>query len=90
MTLFEWAVRLAIKLVAMAVVIVAMAGAAVMGLDAVIAKLMARNYALAGIYGLAVLAAFVGTLPLGLAIERYALTALRWPAYSPERSRAAE
>jgi hypothetical protein len=50
---------------------------------------MARHYALAGMYGLALLTAFVGTLPLGLGIERYALKALRWPACSPKRSRAA-
>lgn len=90
MTFVEWSVRVAIKLLAMAAVIVACIGASLMGLDSIIPKLMARRYALAGMYGVAVLAAFVGTLPLGLAIERYALKALRWPAYSPQRSRAAE
>jgi hypothetical protein len=79
MNLFEWAVRLAIKLVAMAVVISAVPGAALMGLDATIPKLMARHYALAAMYGVAVLSAFVGTVPLALGIERYALKALRWP-----------
>ncbi len=89
MTLIEWLVRAAIKLIAMVAVIVACIGASLMGLDSIIPKLMARHYALAGMYGLALLTAFVGTLPLGLAIERYALKALRWPACSPKRSRAA-
>lgn len=81
MSFFEWFVRAYIKLVAFAAVLVACIGAALMGLDAIIPKLMARHYTMAGIYGMAVLSAFVGAVPLALAIERYALRALRWSAY---------
>jgi hypothetical protein len=84
MKLSEWLVRVAIKLVAMAAVVIACLGAALIGLDEIIPKLMARHYEMAGMYGVAVLSAFVGTLPPGLAIERYGLKALRWPAYSPK------
>ncbi|WP_430233447.1 hypothetical protein [Paraburkholderia tropica] len=84
MTFVEWCTRMAIKLLAMAAVIVACTGAGWLGLDSIIPTLMARHYALAAMYGVAVLAAFVGALPLGLAIERYALKALGWPTYSPK------
>jgi len=89
MTFVEWVVRASIRLLAMVAVIVARIGASLMGLESIIPKLMAHHYALAGMYGLALLTAFVGTLPLGLGIERYALKALRWPACSPKRSQAA-
>jgi hypothetical protein len=79
MTFVEWAVRALIKLVAMAIVIAAVIGASLMGLDAIIPKLMARHYALAGMFSVAMLSAFVGTLPLALGVERYALKVLRWP-----------
>ncbi|WP_321817898.1 MULTISPECIES: hypothetical protein [unclassified Paraburkholderia] len=85
MKLGEWLVRAAIKLVAMAAVVIAYLSAALMGLDELIPKLMARHYVMAGMYGVGVLSAFVGTLPLGLAIERHALKALRWPAWNPEK-----
>lgn len=79
MTFVEWAVRALIKLVAVAIVIAAVIGASLMGLDAIIPKLMARHYALAGMFSVAILSALVGTLPLALGIERYALKVLRWP-----------
>jgi predicted cobalt transporter CbtA len=90
MTLVEWAVRALIKLVATAIVVAAVIGASLMGLDAIIPKLMARHYAVAGMFSIAMLSAFVGTLPLALGFERGALTALgclvsRW---RPDRERA--